>query len=222
MHRGRLGLLTLGQAPREDVTPTFRTILGPSVEILERGGLDGLSGEALAELIAREGEPSVETRLRTGAAIALRRSALLPRLVSAARQLTADCHAALLLCSGEFPALEEACPGLIQPIHLLRGLLRATARHRLLGLIGPESDLVAAPGQWAQYAPQVICAPASPYGAMAEAMAAGRILAGQGAELIFLDDMGFSEEHRKAVAQAAGCPVLCATTSTARMIGEMF
>ena len=217
----KLGLLTLGQTPRSDVTPTFRAILGDSLQIMERGGLDGLSQAQLQVFQAQAGEHQLETRLGSGAAIAVSRKALLPRLIQAAEELRRECPVTLLLCSGEFPALAQACPALIQPIHFLRGALTALAGHRLLGLIGPEADLPAAPGQWAPYAPRVICAPASPYQPLAVTVQAGLDLAGRSAEAIFLDDMGFSEEHRTAVAQQVRRPVLCATTLTARVLDEL-
>lgn len=216
-----IGLLTLGQSPREDVTPTLRALLGRSVRILERGGLDGLDGDGLRELMARNGEPPLETRLRGGMAIGLSREAVLPRLAAAAAELCRSCEHVLLLCSGEFPALAAACPRLIQPVHILRGAVAALAAHRTLGIIGPESDLEEAPDQWRPYAGRVICAPASPYGDPADMAAAGRSLAARGADLILMDDMGFSDRHRRTTARAAGIPVLCATTVTARVLREL-
>jgi protein AroM len=216
-----LGVLTLGQTPRDDVTPTLQALLGRSTRILERGGLDGLDREGLAAVSARPGEPPLETRLRSGQAIGLCREAILPRLAAAAADLGHQCDQVLLLCSGEFPALAAACPRLIQPIRILRGAVAALASHRTLGVIGPEADLEEAPAQWQPYAGRVICAAASPYGALAAMAAAGRNLAGRGADLILMDDMGFSERHRRATARAAGIPVLCATTLTARVLREL-
>jgi protein AroM len=217
----KLGLLTLGQTPREDVTPTLQSILGKSVQIIERGGLDGLSESGLMEMMAQEGEAQLETRLRSGAAIALSKGAVLPRLIKAGHDLARECDAVLLLCSGEFPALAEACPTLIQPIHILRGAILAAARNRLMGLIGPESDLEEAPAQWAPYAPRVICAAASPYESIETIVAAGKSLIARGAELVFMDDMGFNEKHRTAVLRAVNRPVVCATTLTARALCEL-
>jgi len=217
----KLGLLTLGQSPREDVTPTFKAILGSSVRILERGALDGLTGAELQQVTAGTGETPLETRLASGAAIGLSRTALMPRLIAAASELSGACEQVVLLCSGEFPALAAACPRLIQPIRILRGAISAMAEHRLLGLIGPASDLAEAPAQWRPYAPNLVCAAASPYTGLATVMAAGRDLARRGAELILLDDMGFSEVHRLAVAGETGLPVVCATTLTARMLCEL-
>lgn len=219
--RRRLGLLALGETPRTDVAPTLQLILGDRVVLRELGGLDGLDPDARRALCAGPGEAPLETRLRSGASIALARERLLPRLIDAAGQLAGCCDRVLLLCSGAYPALVAACPDLIQPVTLLRGVLAAAAGHRRLGLIGPAGDLDEAPGQWRPYVPDLVCAAASPYAALAAAEAAGRDLAARGARLIFLDCMGFTEAHRQAVARAAGLPVLCATTLTARALCEI-
>ncbi|MFN8579565.1 MAG: AroM family protein [Gemmatimonadaceae bacterium] len=216
-----LGLLALGETPRDDVTPTLTAILGPEVRIIQAGVLDGLSPPLVDALRAREGESPLETRLRSGHAIGLSKSALLPRLAAVAAMLARDCDAVLLLCSGEFPALAASCPTLIQPIHILRGVVSAVAKHRLLGVVGPAPDLPDAPAQWAPYAPRVICAAASPYEPVDVAIAAARDLAGRGAELLLLDDMGFGERHRELVRSATSLPVLCATTLAARALREL-
>src|SRR5665647_636386 len=65
-HR-RLGVLTVGQAPRDDVTPTLRAVLGESVLLRESGALDGLTEEGLADLAPRDSETPLETRLSGGA-----------------------------------------------------------------------------------------------------------------------------------------------------------
>ena len=40
-----IGMLTIGQTPRDDITPMFKEILGPDYEIIEAGALDGTSGK---------------------------------------------------------------------------------------------------------------------------------------------------------------------------------
>ena len=46
----KVGLITVGQAPRSDVVPDMAAILGGDVEIVEAGALDGLSREQIAPL----------------------------------------------------------------------------------------------------------------------------------------------------------------------------
>ena len=41
----RIGAITIGQSPRVDVVPEMQQILGPDVEIVQAGVLDGLSPE---------------------------------------------------------------------------------------------------------------------------------------------------------------------------------
>jgi protein AroM len=217
----RLGLLALGETPRPCPAAVFRAVLGPGVEILERGALDGLEPGRRDSLLAGPGEVPLETHLRSGTAVGISRALILPRLLAAADDLARVCDRVLLMCSGEFPLLAEACPGVIQPIWILRGAVGAAARDRKLGLIGPAEDLPEAPAQWRPYVPDVICAAASPSDPLAAAQAAGRDLAARGARLVYLDCMGFTEEHRAAVRDAAGLPVLCATTLTARALAEM-
>ena len=49
----RVGTVTIGQAPRVDVTPDLMKILGPQVELVEAGALDGLGAEQIAAMAPR-------------------------------------------------------------------------------------------------------------------------------------------------------------------------
>src|SRR5665647_3527413 len=207
-HR-RLGVLTVGQAPRDDVTPTLRAVLGESVLLRESGALDGLTEEGLADLAPRDSETPLETRLSGGA----------PVLVAEER-LVRSCDLTLLLCSGEFPALAESHIGVVQPVHLLRGAVAALCHDRVLGIVGPASDMEGAPRRWGRCAGAVITSAASPYGRDGEVGAAVDDLAERGAQLVFLNDMAFTAEHRAAAA-SAGLPVLCATTVVAHVLKDV-
>ena len=62
----RVGIVTIGQAPREDVVPDMAELMGPGAEILEGGALDGLTREEI-ERLAPEGDHEVlVTRLTDG------------------------------------------------------------------------------------------------------------------------------------------------------------
>ncbi|MGQ9538937.1 MAG: AroM family protein [Candidatus Bathycorpusculaceae bacterium] len=41
----RIGLITIGQSPRTDVTSTIRKMLGIEMELIEKGALNGLTRE---------------------------------------------------------------------------------------------------------------------------------------------------------------------------------
>ena len=217
-----LGLLTLGQSPRNDIVPTLRAILGDSIGVLEAGGLDALSPDALGDFAPREGERGIETRLASGAPILVAKARLLPCLVKAFGRLQNTCARVLLLCSGEFPDLVPLCPGLIQPARALRSIVGSLASNSVLGIVGPASDMDAAPAQWGPFAARVTCAAASPYGPSRALGEASVRLRSEGADLIFLDDMAFTEEQRLLAASASGLPILCASTLTARFLFELY
>lgn len=220
-----LGILTLGQAPRTDIEPTFRAILGDGVAFLQRGALDGLGQDACARLAPVAGESGIETCVRKGGGavcgVLVAKRLLLPRLLAAGQALETECDALLLLCSGRFPALKRAIPRLIEPITVIRSVVAALAGHGHLCVIGPQSDMATAPDQWRPYAARVSTAAASPYGEReALVRAALRAQAG-GADAILLDDMGFTEPQRRIVRDASGLPTLSATSITARVLQEL-
>ena len=41
----KIGMLTIGQSPRDDILPGLKEIFGKNVEIVEAGALDGLTLE---------------------------------------------------------------------------------------------------------------------------------------------------------------------------------
>ncbi|EGB16340.1 AroM family protein [Pseudodesulfovibrio mercurii] len=220
-----LGILTLGQSPRTDVEPSLRGILGPDVRFVQRGGLDGLSEESIRNLAPVEGEPGIETCVLRengepkGVCIAKRH--LLPRLIAAGRELETLCDIFFLLCSGEFPALKHAVPRLIEPITFIRCVVAAVARHSHLCVIGPESDMPAAPAQWQPYAARVSTAVSSPYDGKERLSEAARTAKASGAKYILLDDMGFTEEQRQLVRSVSGIATLNATSIMARALQEL-
>lgn len=220
-----LGVLTLGQSPRSDVEPTLRSVLGESVLLRQRGGLDGLSEKDIEALAPTGVEHGIETCISTQEekikGVLVSKEQLLQKLILAAQKLENECNAFFLLCSGQFPELKQAVPKLIEPIVFIRSVIAELAGQSCLCIIGPQSDMASAPEQWQPYAASVVTAAASPYGGMDCLEKAAKSAKDSGAEYIFLDDMGFTEEQRRYVRQISGRPTLNATTIAARMLVEI-
>src|SRR5262249_12512290 len=67
-----LGTLTIGQAPRHDVTPILDRYVPTSVKRIHRGLLDGLSRDEIAGAYgAKAGEAVLVTRLSDGSSVQL-------------------------------------------------------------------------------------------------------------------------------------------------------
>ena len=220
-----LGILTLGQSPRTDIEPTLRAILGDSVLFVQRGGLDGLSDNAIKNLGPAQGEPGIETCVQAQGGgihgVFVAKKYLLPRLIAAAHELETRCDAFFLLCSGQFPALKQAVPKLIEPIVFIHGVVTALAGHAHVCIIGPASDMADAPAQWRPYVAHVSTAAASPYDEKESLTRAACIAQTSGADYILLDDMGFTEEQRRLVRTVSGIRTLNAASITARVLQEL-
>ncbi len=68
MDRVKIGAITVGQAPRTDVTADILPLLG-DCQLLERGGLDGLSRQEIAAFAPEPGDYVLVSRLADGSSV---------------------------------------------------------------------------------------------------------------------------------------------------------
>lgn len=215
-----IGLLAVGQSPREDIEQTFRALLGDGIAFVQAGALDGLTASEIADLAPRVGETPLETRIANGKSAIVAKERMTDLLVAAAERLR-GCPATLLLCSGIFPGLTGHIPSVVTPKPIVAAVVRAVAAGRVLGVIGPESDVPLMPASWGRSARELRTSAASPYGPDTDIVSAARAVADAGAEVILLDCMGFSERHRALAAGSVARPVICVTTLIGRLIPEL-
>jgi protein AroM len=233
--KARIGLVTIGQAPRVDVVPEMADLMGPEVEIAERGALDGLTATEIAALAPGEGDAVLVTRLASGASVFVGKRAITPRVQARIADLEgAGVEMTVLLCTGTFQGLEADRP-LIEPDKVLLGVLRGVRFRGPLGVLTPsERHVPQTTARWRGYGFDPVVAPASPYaapgaapascadvhGAEAVAGAVSAFRAG-GVGLVLLDCMGFRRETREHLRRALGVPVIVANLLVARVVAEM-
>lgn len=97
-----VGIYTIGQTPRPDLTENLARDLG-SFRLEIRGALDGLTADQLPACGA-DGYP-LETRLRDGTRVVVDAAFLEPRLQDAIAECDDGVAAHLVLCAGPFPGL---------------------------------------------------------------------------------------------------------------------
>jgi protein AroM len=227
--RRRIGVLTIGQAPRDDTVPHLRPLLG-DVEILERGALDGLSPGDIADLAPKPSPPDLHggapdmplvTRLADGSEVTVGKRAILDRLQQAITDLEAErVDATLLICTGTFPKFDHTAP-LMLADQLLVGAVRAIAGHGRVAVLCPlASQEQMTHEKWAPVVGPVEVASASPYGDRAAVVEAAVKFASGEAEFVVLDCIGFDEDHRRSVREACGRSVLLARSLVGRLAGE--
>jgi protein AroM len=225
MPQRTLGTLTIGQAPRPDVVPIIDRHVPTSVHRVHRGVLDGLSHAEIASRYGVEsGEPALVTRLQDGSVVELSRARMRDGVQRSLASLEAEgCDVILLLCTGTFEGLACDRAWLVEPDHIIPGIVAGLIEHRQLGIIVPiAGQIESEAGKWPALAQPPIFATASPYtgppGAVADA---GATLKSHGVEAILLDCIGFTERHRAALAGLA-LPVILSNAVVAKAVGELF
>lgn len=203
-----INIVTIGQAPRTDVTPELVEILGPAHRIIEHGALDLLDADGIAALAPQPGETEFTSRLRDGGSAVFSHDAAIPLVQQAIARGEADgADASLLICSGHFPELEHTRPlfALEALAHsAMRGLLKGYARRRL-GVVRPlPSQLGEAEELWAEVAEagSVTAVAASPYAATVAEIAQAAASLAADSDVIVLDCIGYGGEAQDAARAA--------------------
>jgi protein AroM len=220
----RIGAITIGQSPREDVVPEMREILGPGVEVVEGGALDGLSGEEVAQLAPRDGDYVLVTRLRDGTSVQVAEQRILPRMQDQIERLVAEgVEAIALLCTGEFPPFRSSRL-LVEPQVVLQHFVAAVAHGKRVGAVVPAPDQIdQGMLRWKSAGGDgdVCVVAGSPYEDIAGLERAVEELKDWGAELVVLDCIGFTGAMKARAATIAGVPIVLPRTVLARTLAEL-
>jgi len=219
------GTLTIGQAPRADIVPILDAALGAQASFIHSGVLDGLSREEIAIRFAPlPGEAVLTSRLVDGSSVVMGKSAMRAVLDIKLKALEAQgCKVILLLCTGEFDGLACRQAWLIEPDHLIPPVIAAMTAGRQVGVLVPLPEQMASEARkWAGLSRPPAYAAASPYAQGLDAVGeAARSLREQGADIVVLDCMGFTERHRTCVREATGLPVILSNALMARLAADL-
>jgi len=206
----RIAFVTIGQSPRTDVVPAVLQSVATAVDPHEFGVLDEMDDGAIDALTPVGDEPHVVSRLRTGREVVMSHSAVevrLGRLLLALDERGFDLI--VLLCTGRFPAWRLRAP-FIEPQHVVDHFALGLATGAgSIGVLLPDAkqaetfgSLGALPTRFA------VASPYRPDPDRTGLSAAARTLGDTG--LIVMHCIGYTEEMRRAAAQASGRPVLLA------------
>ncbi|KJC35952.1 hypothetical protein UP09_32845 [Bradyrhizobium sp. LTSP885] len=213
----RVAFVTIGQSPRSDVLPDIIEQTQTQFEVTERGALDGLTDNAIANLAPQPGEERLVTRLRDGREVLLGKPAIDRRLHTILAELDqAGFDLLVLLCTGHFTPFHLRTP-FIEPQHtvdhFVQGLAYGAER---IGIVLPNAAQIdefhGIPGLATK------AAGASPYlvGNETALQQAGASLADT--DIIVMHCIGYTEAMRKVVKQAANRPVLVSRLLVAHAI----
>lgn len=225
----KVGMITIGQSPRDDIVSVMRRYLPSDVEVLERGALDGLDAEAVTSMRPKKGEPTLVTTMRDGTEVTVTHAKVVPLMKRGVEEL-ADKGAGVvvILCTGGFEELRSDGVTLVDAGSLLQGVIGSLAKGGRLGVVQPSADQVTEWGAGAKDrwgALDVVITSASPYAApevrVGEWERAAEELKESGVDMVFLNCMGMDESMKQVVRRVTQKPVVLASSVVARMVDEL-
>jgi protein AroM len=220
--KAKIGLLTIGQSPRTDLTRDLYPILGSHVEIVEYGALDELSLEEIQAMAPLSGEPFQVTILRDGKEVHLKKPPLLPLLQKGVTRLNEQGAKAIIVwCTGDFPDFISQVP-VIKPDPIMRNVVSAIIPKGELGILCPspeQSPQIRA--KWESMGYNVHVEGYSPFHPAEDlAQVVGRITA-HPIDMMVLDCMGMKTNMKHKVQELTDKPVILPLSLIARVVTEL-
>lgn len=203
-----IAVITIGQAPRPDITQDLKRLLPENFRITEYGALDGLTRqEALSRFGYRgRGELLITRMGGSGQALKVDGDAIMRQLQTCIRRAEADgAHAAMIACTGIFPAYQHKIP-LFLPGAAQRSQALRLAGDRPIGVLIPKEDQKEQITQWWREsgADNITFGIADPYGDPDEILRAAKELTAAGAQVLCLDCFGYTVCQQREVEQTTG------------------
>ena len=217
----KIGMLTIGQSPREDLLPILKPILGEGVEVLEAGALDGLTKKDVEAIQVSSDDYILVTRLRDGSEVKVTKRFVVPRMQERLEELEArGVTLTVVMCTGRFPPFKSR--GLVvTPSEALRGVVEACLKEGRLAVVYPtQEQTVHAEKEFSRPGVQVYADSVSPY---TEGDVDGLVdrLRGFDPHLVFLNCFGFPLWLKERIKGELGRPVLHSSSVVARIVKEL-
>ena len=221
----KIGAITVGQSPRVDLMPDMEKIFMDSIEVIQMGGLDGLTHEEIETFPPVDPDDHVlVSRLRDGSSVIFGESHILPRLQECIYKLEAQGVSLILfLCTGEFPEDFTSSVPLIFPNRILTSVVPAAMPECRLAVLTPSADQIAqVTNKWLRAsASAVTVIPVSPYDGLETVLNATKQIEPNKVDMIILDCIGYTVEMKEHIHAMTGRPVILPRTLVARMINEL-
>jgi len=217
-----LGVVTIGQGPREDIRGLFAAEAPRGTRVILRGCLDGLSEVELSACAPVDDEDTLYTRLKGQRDTKISKQAVVARASTTLAALRSDGAAVIVFaCTGEFPRLAGDA-GVIFPSRVLNALAAAVLPAGRLGLLIPLPEQTRKlTAKWARPGLEVVSAPLLPSATEREIAAAAERLAAHQPDIVAMDCMGYGRSAKTIVKEVCRVPTLLAITAAGRVVREL-
>jgi len=222
----RVGFITIGQSPRDDMVPDMMAQINANVEPVQRGAIDDMTLEDVLQLAPQGDEPWFVSRMHDGTEVRLARRELIPRMQARVDELTElEVDLIVPLCSADWSVLHSRLP-FINPGRALSVINDALVRpDGVLGIVMPtEAQARLTQDRYGDEGKKILTAFAQPYTdedeQLEQCRVAGEILGERNVDLIYMACMGHTQKMRSIVREASGRPTVTANGVIAALMSQ--
>jgi protein AroM len=216
----QIGMLTIGQSPREDLIPALEEILGNDIKIVEAGALDDLTTEDINRIDINPDDYILVSRMRNGREIKITKKFIIPRIQEQLNWLeNQGVRLTVIMCTGKFPQFKSK--GLVvTPSEILKGIIDSSLKVGKLAIVYPtEEQMQYAKRDFGRTGIILYTDAVSPY----EPDDVGELvqrLKNVNPDLIFLNCFGFPYKLKEKVFETTGKPTIHSSSVIARVLKE--
>jgi len=219
----KAGMITIGQSPRIDIVPEMREVMGPEIEIMEAGALDGLTLEEVKRFYPRRRDYILCTRMSDGTEVVVAKRFILPRVQQCIDLLTErGAEILVFICTGHFPPFSSKRLFVEAQKIVDHFILALHGENERMGLLIPLSDQIEqARRKYRRLKGEMIIRSASPYASEDEVTQTAKELKKADPHLIVMHCMGYTQAMKKKVMEITGKPTILARSLVARTVKEL-
>ncbi len=219
----KIGLITIGQSPRTDVLPDLKLHLGPRVEVLEIGALDGLSLEQVQEFQPDPGMYVLITRMRDGTEVKIGKEKILPLIQGCIDALNKQKVSLIILfCVGAFPRFNSTVL-IIEPQKIVDNFIKSILHeeHHLGILLPIKEQESKAKETFIPLTPNITTTSITPYSSDDDLEKICQKFVDNECDLVLMYCMGFNEIMAEKVRKTFAGPVVLVGSLVMRTVGEL-
>ena len=217
----KIGMLTIGQSPRDDLIPALMEILGPDIKIVEAGALDDLTIDDVNKIDLKLEDYILVSRMRSGEEIKITKKFVVPRMQKQLDKIEAQgVRLTVVMCTGKFPQFKSK--GLVvTPSEILKGIIEGSLKAGKLAVVYPtEEQIPYAKRDFARPSISLYADSVSPYEPK-DVEGLLKRLKKEDPDLIFLNCFGFPLDLKHKVIEATGKPTIHSSSVVARVLSEL-
>ncbi|MCW4050951.1 MAG: AroM family protein [Candidatus Bathyarchaeota archaeon] len=217
----KIGMLTIGQSPRDDLIPGLMEILGDGYEIVEAGALDDHIMEDIEKIELNPEHYILVSRMRDGTEIKITKKYILPLMQKRLDEIESQgVRVTVVMCTGKFPQFKSK--GLVvTPSEILKGVIEGSLKEGKLGVVYPAAEQMPyAENDFGRTGVEVYADTVSPY-EPEDVEGLLERLKKENLDLIFLNCFGFPSMIKEKVITATGKPTIQSNTLIARVLKEL-